>query len=76
MKRKVFHVVPLAGIWLVRRPRARRAESGFVRKTCAITRAQALAKRCTTPSQVIVHRKNGRIQTEWTYGKDPRRTRG
>jgi hypothetical protein len=27
-------------------------------------------------SQLVVHGKNGKIQTEYTYGADPRRTKG
>lgn len=27
-------------------------------------------------SQVVIHGKNGRIQLEWTYGKDPRNVKG
>lgn len=27
-------------------------------------------------SQVVIHGKNGRIQLEWTYGKDPHNVKG
>lgn len=27
-------------------------------------------------AQLVVHKKNGKIQTEYTYGKDPRKSKG
>jgi hypothetical protein len=27
-------------------------------------------------AQLVVHRKDGSIETEWTYGRDPRKTPG
>lgn len=28
------------------------------------------------PAQVVIHKKDGKIQTEYTYGLDPRRSKG
>lgn len=76
MNRKIYHVVRGVAAWHVRRDRARRSDSCHENKTKAIARAKALASRRGVLGQVIVHGRNGRIQTERTYGNDPRRTRG
>jgi Uncharacterized protein conserved in bacteria (DUF2188) len=73
--RKVYHVVPHGGRWSVKRAGARRAVRIFAGKTTAIAHAKTLATRSAL-GQVRVHRSDGEIQTEYTYGKDPRRTRG
>jgi hypothetical protein len=73
--RKVYHVVPCGRRWSVRRVGARRAARTFSRKTAAVAYARTLATRGAL-GQVRVHRSDGEIQTEYTYGKDPRRTRG
>lgn len=39
-------------------------------KDCAVARARELAKKAGL-GQVIIHGMNGRIQTEYTYGRDP-----
>ncbi len=41
----------------------------------AISKAKVLAKGFTK-SQIIIHKKNGKIQIEYTYGKDPRISKG
>jgi hypothetical protein len=73
--RRVYHVVPSGRGWDVKRVGARRATQGFSRKAAAIARAKALAIKATL-GQVRVHSSDGEIQTEYTYGQDPRRTRG
>jgi hypothetical protein len=48
-------------------------------KIAAIASARALAKavrRSGGLSQVVIHGRNGRIQLEWTYGADPKRSKG
>lgn len=76
MNRNVYHVVRRNESWQVRRPRARRASGCHSSKVAAIAHAKALASRPSTLGQVVVHRRDGRVETEWTYGNDPRRTRG
>ncbi len=76
MNRKVYHVVLEHETWHVRRTRARRASGCHSSKAAAITQAKALANRPGSLGQVVVHRRDGKVQTEWTYGNDPRRTRG
>lgn len=47
----------------------------YVTKVRAVKIARGLA-RANVPSQLVLFKKNGRIQTEYTYGNDPRRTPG
>lgn len=48
-------------------------------KAEAVAKARRFAKddwKHGKPSKVVIYGKNGKIQKEWTYGKDPRRSRG
>ena len=76
MNRKIYHVVMRSEAWHVRRTRARRSSGCHESKAAAIVQARALASRRGSLGQVVVHGRDGKVQTEWTYGKDPRRTRG
>jgi hypothetical protein len=79
-KRIIYRVVPLRGssrhmgFVVVYRTRA---ISPAMRKPLAITMAVALAK-ANEPSQVVIHKRNGQIQSERTYPRssDPRRSKG
>jgi hypothetical protein len=75
MTRNIYHVTPKGDAWRVKRAGTRRADSIHANKTDAVARAKALANR-TALGQVKVHRRDGEIQTEFTYGRDPRRTAG
>ena len=75
MGRDIYHVTPVGDAWRVEREGARRAASIRSRRSDAIARAKALATRRGL-GQVKVHRRDGQIQTEYTYGKDPRKTVG
>jgi hypothetical protein len=80
-KRKVYHVVPCHGsmkkkIWKVKLEGRSTAANGiFPSKKRALSRARELAKKAKL-GQVIVHKLDGTIQTEYTYGKDPRNIKG
>ena len=77
MKRMVWDVEPRPnGRWAVQRGGTTRADSLHDRKSEAIARARELGQNATPHGQVRVKNHRGRIETEWTYGKDPRRTRG
>ena len=76
MTRKVYHVVRREEIWHVRRTQARRASGCHSSKAAAILHAKTLANRPGLLGQVVVHRSDGKVQRELTYGEDPRRTRG
>ncbi len=70
-KRVVYHVTPHPdGGWQVKKRKASEPESRHPTKVLAVARAKELAKACQ-PSQVIVHRQNGTIEDESTYGADP-----
>ena len=75
MARNTYHVTPLGDAWRVKRAGTRRADSIHFSKPEALARAKALATRRGL-GQVRVHRRDGEIQSEYTYGTDPRRTVG
>jgi uncharacterized protein YdaT len=70
-RRKVYHVVPKQKRgWNVKKENASRASSSHETKNKAIAQAKKLAKNQEL-DQVIIHKKDGTIQTEYTYGEDP-----
>jgi uncharacterized protein DUF2188 len=71
-KRKVIHVVfkKNEGNWQLRG-----GDGTFATKTKAVTAGKKQAK-AGGLGQLIIHTKVGGIQTEYTYGKDPRRSKG
>jgi uncharacterized protein DUF2188 len=71
MRRKTYHVTPVNGAWRVKRAGAKRADSLHEKKRDALSRAKTLARGAML-GQVKVHGENGEIQTEYTYGEDPR----
>ena len=75
MTRKIYYVTSVGDVWGVRRARRKRLDGVHMRKADAIGHAKRLA-RAALPGQVIVAGRNGRIQTEYTYGEDPRDTSG
>ncbi len=75
-KRKVVHVVPVeGGNWAVKGQHAKRAFGIHDRKDDAIERGKRLAKGAPL-GQLIIHKKDGTIQTEYTYGQDPEKYPG
>jgi len=72
MPRKVYRVMPGEKAWHVRDGESERE---FSRKDEAVKWAREQAKQAT-PSQLLVHGQNGRIQNEYTYGSDPRGSKG
>ena len=71
-KRKVIHVVfkKDQGKWLLRG-----GDGSFSTKTRAVAAGKKQA-RAGGKGQLVIHKKTGRIQTEHTYGSDPRRKKG
>lgn len=69
--RKVYHVTPHGdGDWKVKAEGSKRAADIIENKAEAVERAIELAK--SNPlGQVKIHGQDGKIQTEYTYGKDP-----
>ncbi|MDQ1702894.1 MAG: hypothetical protein QOF57_2146 [Frankiaceae bacterium] len=76
--RAVFHVTPYVNGWTLKQEGADdgRGELGaWDHKFLAIDHAKELA-RSAGLGQVIVHGKDGQIQQEFTYGADPRGSKG
>lgn len=75
--RKIYHIVPDTnkGGWKVKKENSERASSIHLTKDEAIEQAKQFAKK-NPLSQIIVHKQDGTIQIEWTYGKDPRKYKG
>jgi hypothetical protein len=71
-KRKVIHVVfkKNQGQWLLRG-----GTGSFATKLKAVAAGKKQAK-AGGLGQLIIHTKVGGIQTEYTYGADPRRSKG
>jgi hypothetical protein len=68
-----------SGQWAVEAPASRFELDGHQRKSAAVASARQLARDHHDRgglAQVRVFGKNGRIQTEGTYGRDPRRRKG
>jgi len=74
--RVVYHVVPEGDDWKIKREGAQRASAIVEKKSEAVNTAKTLAKNSGPLSQVKIHDQKGKIQTEYTYGKDPRKTKG
>lgn len=75
MPRKKYHVVPRNDGWSVKRENSQRASSTHDTKQEAIQRGRDLAS-SSSEGQLIIHGRDGKIQTEYTYGNDPERYPG
>ena len=73
--RTVYHVVPDANSWKVELEGSNSTEILVDNKDNAVAQARDLAKAAPL-GQVIVHGRDGRIQDEYTYGDDPRSSKG
>lgn len=82
VKRLLLSVVPCKGYgWAIKLSGREKGQLGrdgiakghmpwYITKDEAIRVARKFARE-NKPSRINVYKKNGRIQTEWTYGKDP-----
>lgn len=68
MARKVYHVVPNGTNWQVKHNGY--ALSNHTLKSAAIESGRQVAI-ANQPSQLVIHRADGTIETEYTYGNDP-----
>jgi hypothetical protein len=67
---KVYHVAPSPdGGWNVEGEQSERASDRFDTKDQAIERGRELAK--ARNGQLKIHKQDGTIETEYTYGHDP-----
>jgi hypothetical protein len=77
MARRVVEVAPTKGPqsgWDVK-VRGQGGRQHFETKPPAVDAAKTIAKAAPL-GQVVVKKENGRVQTEYTYGQDPRRYKG
>ena len=75
MARKCLHITKHPKGWQVKKQGASRASSIHRTKSAAVGSARVQARR-SKPSQVVIHGRNGRFQSERTYGCDPFPPRG
>ena len=76
MSRKRVWVSPDGdGGWNVKTQGASRAAANFDDKVDAVDKAKEIAKNASL-GQVIIQKRNGEIETEHTYGKDPEKSPG
>ncbi len=75
--RTVYHVVPNASAerWVVTIENDADFREEYDTKQEAVEAAKGRA-RCEEPAQVKVHRQDGNMEYESTYGEDPRRSPG
>lgn len=76
-KRTVVHVVPNTkkGGWDVQKEGAQRPSAHADNNADAVARGKDLAKKAPL-GQIKIHKQDGKIQTEHTYGKDPNPPKG
>jgi Uncharacterized protein conserved in bacteria (DUF2188) len=73
--RKTYYVSPRGSSWAVKGRGADRAVGVFETKVAAVDRARDVARN-QSQGQVVIQRRDGSFQTEYTYGKDPFPPRG
>lgn len=71
-KRTVYYVQTQKGEWVVKKQGKKTAEGKYANKEKAVKAGRRLAKRARPWGQLRIKGKNGRLQTEHTYGNDPR----
>lgn len=75
-KRDVYHVTPNPkGGWNVQKEGGKKPSGNFAKKTDAVVRGKELAKKAKL-GQIKIHKQDGKIQTEHTYGDDPHPPKG
>lgn len=74
-QKPTHHVVPDGGDWKVKPEGGSRATSVHPTQAQA-TAAAAERARDRGEGSVVIHRPDGRIREERTYGKDPSKSRG
>jgi hypothetical protein len=75
-KRTVYHVTKADEGWRVKKEHSERASLLTETKAEAVAGARDLAKNVAGLSQVKIHKQDGEIQTEYTYGADPKKYPG
>lgn len=75
MARTVYEVAPKGSRWKVQRRGATQPSKIFENKSDAISYGKRVAKN-NKPSQLVIKKADGTIQTEYTYGEDPEKYPG
>jgi len=73
--RRKFHITYDEDKWVLKKQKSKKIIMSHENKEQLIDEARVFVKKLI-PSQLIIHKKNGRFQTEYTYGNDPRETKG
>lgn len=73
MARTIYRVAPSGTSWVVAQGTS--ILGTYATKDEAIQKGRAIAQ-ANQPSQLVVRRADGTIETEWTYGNDPFPPRG
>ena len=68
-KKRNQHVVPTKGRWAVKGAGTSRATKVFDTQREAIERGREIAR--NQQSELLIHRRDGRIREKNTYGRDP-----
>ena len=63
------HVVPTKGGWAIKREGSPKATKVFDTQQEAIERGREIAK--NQRSELLIHRRDGKIRKKNTYGRDP-----
>ena len=76
-KRKTYHITcnKKVGGWNVKSENTKKPVSTHKTKENAVEAGKKLAKK-PEKGQIVIHKKDGTIQTEHTYGKDPHPPKG
>lgn len=74
MSAKGQHVVSNGGKWSVRRAGSERATANFNTQQEAIDRGRELAQNQGT--ELYIHGRDGRIRERYSFGNDPRKSKG
>ncbi len=76
-KRVVYHVTwdKKLKIWLIKKEGRKTPVSKHTTKREAVAEGRKLAKK-EKLGQLIIHKQDGKIETEYTYGKDPVKYKG
>jgi len=65
----IYYVFPDRGEWVLRKRGNEKATGRFARKEDAVQRGREAAK--NQKGQLVIRKKDGTIQEERTYGKNP-----
>lgn len=69
-RRKVYHLKFKKGRWELKRPKAKQATRTYSTKEKALKEAPKIVRK-QKPSQLVIHRKNGKVQEKRIYRNVP-----